>query len=737
MTVAITSTQAYTSFSEIFPIKTLQLKLMCFRLTREIDKKDGNRLSYHFSRKLPETVVIWYKPYFWILAASNKGLPSKEELQDALKSIQNEVEDFKERLFGFQSVRQPQPTPFIYSMLAIQVLNKTKFNSPIVLSDNGVMVKREPDFWSEIIELQGEFQPALSLTVCSSIVFRDNLADFYEKHPQRQNSEQLLIGLKVQEIERGSNATIVGIIGTIEEHREELLAKATGSTSKQALRDAPKDQPVVAVQFGKDTKQFHYAMAALRPCITSATADQFEVEYGKLLKATKISHQDRTSLLASYKKIAADALNTYGIQLERSINSIQYPTLFWKPEFPIEETPLLFGNNFITKRSDVLNGLKKGKVYRRHPGFKDKYKVIHIAALKLCDLRVDPFLNLLKQRLELYGFKSEVITKQALSLNNLTKTEARAEVEKKVNELIEIPHDIIVTFLPQSDRHDDDTNEGSFYHQIYSLLLRRQIASQMIYEDTLNKPGNYQYILNQVIPGILAKLGNLPFVLAENLKDADYFIGLDVSRISKKRQAGTRNACASIRLYGKQGEFVRYQLEDDLIDGEEIPPKLLERLLPAAELANKTVLIYRDGSFVGNEADDLVDRAKAIGAKFILVECKKSGLPRLYNLKQKAVIAPSQGLGLRLSSREAILVTTKVPDKVGLARPIRLTIHEKGHQISIESVLETTLKLTLLHHGALKEPRLPMPLYGSDRMAYLRLQGIRPSQMEGDRQFWL
>ncbi|MUG99376.1 hypothetical protein F7734_46655 [Scytonema sp. UIC 10036] len=47
-------------------------------------------------------------------------------------------------------------------------------------------------------------------------------------------------------------------------------------------------------------------------------------------------------------------------------------------------------------------------------------------------------------------------------------------------------------------------------------------------------------------------------------------------------------------------------------------------------------------------------------------------------------------------------------------------------------------KLTLLHHGALQTPRLPMPLYGSDRMAYLRLKGIYPSNMlEGDRQFWL
>jgi hypothetical protein len=44
----------------------------------------------------------------------------------------------------------------------------------------------------------------------------------------------------------------------------------------------------------------------------------------------------------------------------------------------------------------------------------------------------------------------------------------------------------------------------------------------------------------------------------------------------------------------------------------------------------------------------------------------------------------------------------------------------------------------LLHHGALKAPRLPMPIYGADRVAGLRLQGIYPSSLlEGDRQFWL
>lgn len=737
MSLATVPPQVYKSFSEVFPLTTSQLKFMCFRLTPEIEKKDGNRLSYHFSRKLSETVVIWHHPYFWVLVSSNRQIPNKDELQATLIRIQDEVDDFKERLFGFQSVRHPQLTPFILSLFAVQVLNKTKFDHPIAFSNNGVIVRREPDFWTETIELQGSLHPALTLTVSSSIMFRENLAEFYEKHHQMQKPEEFLIGFKVQEIERGNKATIVGLVGTIGEYRDQLLEKATGSTSKQALREAPDNQPVVAIQFGKDTKQFHYAMAALRPCVTSETANQFEVEYGKLLKATKIIHQERTNLLASYKETAQAALRAYGMQLELSINSRDYPSLFWKPPVKLEETTLLFGNGITGKRTEILKGLSTGGVYRRHTKFKDKSKVIGIAALKLCDATVSLFLDQLTQRLAKYGFKSEVITKKPLSIKNLTKTEARAAVERTVNELVEIPHDIVLAFLPESDRHTDDTDEGSFYHQIYSLLLRRQIASQIIYEDTLSDSGKYQYILNQVIPGILAKLGNLPFILAEPLDIADHFIGLDISRISKKRQAGTRNACASVRLYGKQGEFVRYRLEDDLIDGEAIPPKLLERLLPATELANKTILIYRDGSFVGKEVDYLVERAKAIGAKFILVECKKSGVPRLYNLEQKAVIPPSQGLALRLSSREAILVTTKVPDKVGLARPIRLTVHEKGHQVSIESVLDTTLKLTLLHHGALKEPRLPMPLYGSDRMAYLRLQGIRPSALDGDRQFWL
>jgi hypothetical protein len=746
MTVAVQfPTQAAplpTFLSEIFPLRISQLNLIGFRVTPEVDREIGNRLSWRFSQKFPDVVVIWQHKYFWVLTKPNQPMPSQDEWRKKLAEILEELKkDIGDGYYSIQWVREPEVTASIVAQLAVRVLKITRpFSSNSVLSENQVQVRREVDFWAETIDLQGVPQPALTLTIHSRILFNGDLAQFYENHPYRQDPKNLLIGLKVRDIEKNSFARITGIVGTIEEHRDQLLKEATGAISKQALKDAPNEQPVVAVQFGKNARPFHYAMAALRPCITPETAKRFEVDYGELLKATKVSYKDRKDLLVLYKKEAGQALSNYGFQLERSINSRDYPNLFWEPKVKVEHTKLLFRKNYTGIQSQILTGLSKGGVYRRHEDYLDPSRPIRVAALKLCNFKVGFFLSEVQKRLKRYGFESILPeeNKKELSVDSLRGAEARAKVEEAVDDLMVRQPDIVLTFLPTSDRHADDKEGGSLYSWVYSRLLRRGIASQVIYEDTLrNVQANY--LLNQVIPGALAKLGNLPFILAEPLEIADYFIGLDISRGSKKKGAGTMNACASVRLYGKQGEFIRYRLEDALIEGEEIPQRILESFLPAADLRNKTVLIYRDGRFCGEEVKHLRERANAISSKFILVECYKSGLPRMYNLNQQLVGAPTQGLALRISDLEAILVTTEVKsESMGLPLPLRLNvIPHPGQQVSIESVVETTLKLTLLHHGSLNEPRLPIPLFGSDRIAYRRLQGIYPGVLEGDRQFWL
>ncbi|NES20258.1 MAG: stem cell self-renewal protein Piwi [Symploca sp. SIO3E6] len=740
--------------SEIFPLSITEPNLISFRLTPEVGREIGNRLSWRFSQKFPEVVVIWQEGYFWVLAKSEQLMPDRtlwrKKLTEICEELQEEIGDC---VYSIQWVKEPDITPVILAQLAVRVLKITRpFSSPVVVIQNQVQVKREVKYWAETIEIQEKQQPALTLTVHSNFSYSRDLAQFYENHPYRHNPEQLLIGLKVRDIDHNSFAAITGIVGSMSEHRQKLLEQATGATSRTSLVEAPDEQPVVAVQFGKNTNQFHYPMAALRPCVTAETANRFEVDYGELLKATKVPYKERKELLQLYKKEAEKVLYHYGFKLKLSINSRDYANLFWQPQINLKETKLLFGNNFLGTQGKILNGLSKGGVFRRHEEYEDLSQPIRLAALKLCNLKVGKFVNEVQKRLKSYKFDSLLPeeSKKTLSVEDLPGVEARAKVEEAVDELMGMHPDIVLTFLPTSDRNADDREGGSLYSWVYSRLLRRGIASQVIYEDTLKKV-QPQHLLNQVIPGILAKLGNLPFVLAEPLAIADYFIGLDISRGSKKRSVGTMNACASVRLYGKQGGFIRYRLEDALIEGEEIPQRILENFLPAAQLKGKTVLIYRDGRFCGDEVQHLRERAKAINSTFILVECYKSGIPRLYNLVERVIIesgqektvkaltAPTKGLALRISSQEVILVTTTIKsENMGLPNPLRLKIiPDERKSISIETVAETTLKLTLLHHGSLNEPRLPIPLFGSDRIAYRRLQGIYPGSLEGDCQFWL
>lgn len=739
MTIMEVSTAQDLRFlSEVFSLNILELNLICFRLTPDLEKQEGNRFAFRFSRQFPEIVVIWHKVYFWVLAKPGQSMPNQDQWRKALLLIQEELkEEIGDRNYAVQWVRQPQANALIIAELAIQLLKITRaFVPEIVKYDQGVVVRREADFWAETIKLPESFKPAMTLTIRSNIIAKWDLGEFLANHPYRQDPEQLLVGLKVQELERGRNCTITKIVGTVGEYREELKKKATGSISKQKLEEAPDEQPLVAVQFGKNKKQFHYPLMALRPCVTAQTAEQLKVKYGELLKAARVSIKERQRLLVKYKDQGNVVLKAYGLELgKRSINSIEYSSLFWQSSLSIDQTPILFGKGVAGTRGAVLKGLSGGGVYSRHDDYRELSSVIRITALKLCDDKVSPFLKEVQERLKRYGFESEII--QTKALPPLSGVQARAELETAIDDLMVVPTDIFLTFLPASDRNADNDAGGSLYQRVYSQLLKRGIASQVIYADTLQKVDTKQ-ILNQVIPGILAKLGNLPFILAEPLEIADYFIGLDVSRVNKEKLPGTLNACASVRLYDRQGKFVRYRLEDALIPGEEIPQRLLETLLPASQLKYKTVLIYRDGSFCGQEVEHLLEWARAINSKFILVECKKSGIPRLYNFHDKVLKVPEKGLALMLSPNEAVLVTTKVSEQVGLSRPLRLLVRPEGYQASIESVLETTLKLTLLYHGSLQTPRLPMPLYGADRMAYLRLNGIYPTNMlSGDRQFWL
>lgn len=732
--------------SEIFVLSHTDLNLISFRLSPLTDREDGLRLSYRFSRYFPNVIVIWKEGLFYALAKQGQTLPADAEWTGALEYIHREICEPSDPEWRFQRSRNPQVTPDIIAAFAEQILDVSQpFRPKTVYSEQSIEVKRRADFGAETVEINQTLHPAIALSPHSRITFQGTLDGFLANHPYRQNPERLLVGLKVETLDTDSTATIEEIVGTIAEHRTSLLTKASGAISRKALEDAPAEQPVVAVRFGQNSKRLYpYAMAALRPCVTAETANQLDVDFGTLLEQTKISYADRQQLLREYSAAAKEALRPYGIQFLKAINGIANADLFWLPEHPIEQTPIQFGQGVTGLYNGILRGLASGGVYHRHRDYQNvSERPIRLAVLNLLkpEAQVNGFMQQVRQQLDRYKFPNLQLNSstEAISVDNWNSPDGRATLEDKLDELMTIKPDIMFVFLPQSDRSCDDDESGSLYHRIYSKLLRRQIASQFIYEETLRK--ETRYVLNQVMLGVLAKLGNIPFVLAEPLQVADVFIGLDVARSKKRRLSGSMNACAGVCLYDNRGEFIRAKSEDAAIEGEEIPQRFLEALLPASALRGKTVLIYRDGRFCGEEVTHLLNWAAAIQARFILVECRKSGTSRLYHLPRsnseggRSIAAPTRGLGLKLSSHEAILVTTQVSDKIGVPRPIRLTVRPEGHPASIEQIMDATLKLTLLHHGALKPPRLPMLLHGADRLADLRLNGVYVP--ECDRQFWL
>jgi Piwi domain len=743
MTEPIQKTNTQDFLAEISKLKCIEsLNFTSYCLPPNFDLQVGKKLSYRLSRCFPQVVVIWQEGRFYVLAHQARTIPNLGEWDSALKRVQKDL-GIENNLGKLSQIKEAKLTPVIIARLAQEILSVERpFSTTEKYRDKNAKVVRQANVGYEIIQHGDLDYPALTITNRSPIISIENLADFTKNHPYRQDLEQLLINLEVQTLDTNSTATIVEIVGPIVEHKAALIAKATGAISRQALDSAPDEQPVVAVRFGNRGDKFHYALAALCPHITAKTADQLELDWGKLIAATKIGYQERQQLLTQHKAEANQSLLPYGIQLDLSICSRgdNGRDLFWQLPEPLEQTKLLFGQGRIYPHSNIIRGLSEGGIYRRSKDFSQELPIF-IAEVDLIQSNVsgNRFMSEVARQLDRVRCKFSRLNpdEPKLNIENLDNPSGRAELDEKLEELLTIKPDLVFIFLPQSDRERDEDDNGSLYHRIYAKLLKRGIATQFVYEKNL-RDVDARYILNQVMPGVFGKLGHIPFILAEPLAIADVFVGLDVARKTKLRLSGTTSACAGVCFYGKQGEFLRAQSEDTIIEGEEIPARFLEALLPAGELKGKTVAIYRDGRFCGNEAQCLADWAAAIEAKFILIECCKSGCPRLYNLsamKPYPIQAPDRGTALKLSDREAIVATTKVEQRIGVPRPIRLKIRPEGHQVSIDDVLETTLKLTLLHYGSLKSPKLPVMLHGADRIAGLRLRGVYLSQMH--RQPWL
>ncbi len=189
----------------------------------------------------------------------------------------------------------------------------------------------------------------------------------------------------------------------------------------------------------------------------------------------------------------------------------------------------------------------------------------------------------------------------------------------------------------------------------------------------------------------------------------------------------------SLQLYQNDGQFINYAICAAQLDGETIPPNELRSLFPLSQFANKRVLVHRDGLFRGQEQETLLQWGSEIDSEFYFVEIMKKTPPRLYGFDGE-VTRPQKGTAFRLSGDEAIVVSSPPPFGAGTPRPLRIKTYSP---FTIEQAIHSVLSLTLLHHGSLNPPRLPITIHHSDRIAYLANRNIWPGTNEGSDQYWL
>lgn len=565
--------------------------------------------------------------------------------------------------------------------------------------------------------------PAVSINVSSNIIHTQNLSQYVAG----LDDPKELIGMMVQVKAKDFKGEIVEVVGKLSEIREWLIGKSVDEFTRNAIKRAPDNEYTIKIE--TRTSKYIYIASMLQPIVRMGDLQRFGVNPRQVSKALRLDPSIRYALV---REIAAIGM-MHGI-IADSFDSKSLSSAFLHPK-DIEFVPeLQVGKNYINSEGQRLyRSLEQNGVFKRSPAFPDKSHPIKLGVINASPISsrdaMLKFLQELKSAVDKLGFSIKSVggDHKEHKIEKLS----RVSLENAVN-LIEPEHpDIILALLPgeAGQEHLGDDDGDSMYHALKSLTIRRGIPSQVVYEDTFTE----EYAMDNIVLGILAKTKNIPFILAKPLPYADIVVGIDIARRAKQKLSGSVNATAIARIYFNDGQFLRYVIHDAPIDGETIPPNVLRSLFPLKEFQGKRVVIHRDGLFRGEEKTALTNWASQIQAEFFLVEVIKSGAPRLYQ-KTIMVDKPPKGTAFVLSETDAFLVSSPPPFKGSTPRPLQI---RTDPTFPIKKALHSVLSLTLLHYGSVREPRLPVTIHYSDKIAELSLLGIKPKDLDGDTPFWL
>ena len=548
-----------------------------------------------------------------------------------------------------------------------------------------------------------ENHPAVSVSITSEIELKIDLKAYLETHSDPAQLEGLNVTDKTKPFQ--TSMPITGIVGQLGTSRDRLLAfNNLPAEMKHLIEQAPNDELVVKVA-GK----YDYVVSALKIKIHNTDYDRFKI---------KERFQIEAAQRAKYIKSVASIIQSSGL-VHRAYSTYTHEDMFLNGNDIGYNPKVQIGNGKIIQRDSVLRSLQGSGLYKPTPE-----KQIRIAILN-----ASPKTSLNKLREHL---RNELGRKLGYELKQAIEKEipspSRQFIESAIEEIAQKDPDIVLGIIPSPDF---DTVEWTPYDDFKHLALERDLQSQVIQPDKVDNP----YIVGNVTLGILAKTGNIPYVLAEPITYADLVVGLDVARQKKRKRPGTMNSAGMARIYFANGELMRYNIRQTMLEGEIIPPQVLQDIFPQKEFAEKKILIHRDGILPESERRALIEWGEQIGATFYFVEVIKSGTPRLYAGQDGQIVKAPKGSIFKLGENEALLVSSEFPAGFkATPQPVRVCTHPP---FPLKHALHSVLSLTLLHYGSLRLPRLPVTTHYADKISSMAVKGLKPKTLDGAIPFWL
>ncbi|WP_461829247.1 Piwi domain-containing protein [Aquifex sp.] len=442
----------------------------------------------------------------------------------------------------------------------------------------------------------------------------------------------------------------------------------------------------------------------------------------KLVKLLKLSPEERINLIREALKKYRGALTPWGISISNREELV---------DGKIHYNNILVDARGKTSKveTNIRHFLKHLRPFIKHPDINTFVLTVDKEYDKQLIFNREQFLEELKEFLNNKGINLLIKGKVRITARK------RSEALKKFTDLIEElkDYDLVIIFLEEYGKIDPYTQEVLLYDYLKRKLLEHMTPSQVILNTTLRrKPAKgWEFILLNVAEQIMAKTGNFPYKIKGEIGGADYFVGIDISRITR---GNTVNVGAFTKIFAKDGTFLRYKILAERTFGESISRKAVQELfLTLREMRIKDgsrIVIHRDGRFQGDETRSFVELSKEFNYRVELVEIIKRGNPRIfpaYNPKIK-------GDYYKLGERSLILATCNNIYR-GTHQPLR--INKVHGELPVETLASQVLSLTLMNYSSFQPIKLPATTHYADKITKLLLRGIEPSRKEGDIMYWL